>query len=414
MWRKAWRVAGAEFSNLVRTKAFIASIVLMPVLMGGAIVVQVLLEEREDTVVRRLAVIDRGGDFYETIEKAAAARKDNPPFVIERSSAEVAALSDRVRKGEIFAYVVIDEGAIETGQGIAYHSNSPTYMDLSRWLRSVMTLRMQEHVRARLGISVEDRAKLNMRAHVQAYGLTTVTSTGSVKAAEKVDKIATFAIPAAAMWLLFMLVMMAAPMQLNIVLEEKMQRISEVLIASVSAFELFLGKLLGTVFASWLLSVLYIGGLSVVAHQFGYLEKIPVSLFFWFLPFQLMALLIFGSIFSAIGAACSEIRDAQSLMMPAMLIVMLPLFVWMQVIQEPNSTFSTIVSLIPPATPFLMLLRVGVPPGPPLWELVVGVVGATAFTLFCVWAAGKVFRIGVLSQGQTPSMRKLIGWVFSK
>ena len=121
-----------------------------------------------------------------------------------------------------------------------------------------------------------------------------------------------------------------------------------------------------------------------------------------------------GSIFSAIGAACSEIRDAQSLMMPAMLIIMLPMFVWVQVIKEPNSMFSTIVSLIPPATPFLMMLRVGVPPGPPLWELALGVAGATAFTLFCVWAAGKVFRIGVLSQGQTPSIRRLIGWVFSK
>jgi len=414
MWRKAWRVAGAEFSNLVRTKAFVVSIVLMPVLMGGAIAVQILLEEREDTVVRRFAVIDNSGAFFETIENAAAERKDNPPFVPEQSTADVAALSKRVRDGELFAYLVIGKDAIETGRDIAYHSNSPTYMDLSRWLRGVMTHRIQEHVREGLGITVEERMRLNLRASVQAYGLTTVTATGDVQAAEKVDKIATFAIPAAAMWLLFMLVMMAAPMQLNIVLEEKMQRISEVLISSVSAFELFLGKLLGTVFASWLLSVFYIGGLCVVAHRFGYLEKIPVSLFIWFLPFQLMALLIFGSIFSAIGAACSEIRDAQSLMMPAMLVVMLPMFVWLQVIQEPNSTFSTIVSLIPPATPFLMLLRVGVPPGPPAWELALGVFGAIGFTLFSVWAAGKVFRIGVLSQGQTPSMRKLVGWVFSK
>jgi len=81
-----------------------------------------------------------------------------------RSSADVVALSERVRRGELFAYVVIDESAVETGQGIAYHFNSPTYMDLSRWLCGVMTHRLQEHVRERLGISVEDRAKLNMRA----------------------------------------------------------------------------------------------------------------------------------------------------------------------------------------------------------------------------------------------------------
>ncbi|MHC4956320.1 MAG: ABC transporter permease [Planctomycetota bacterium] len=414
MWNKAWRVAGAEFSNLVRTKAFIISVVMMPVLMLGAIGVQVLLEKRVDTTERRFAVIDKGGAFYGMIEKAAAERTENPPFVPERSDAEASALSKRVRDGQLFAYVVIGEEALETGQGITYHSDSPTYADLRRWLGGLMTHRIQENVREGLGISVVDRQRLNLRANVQAYGLTTVTDTGAVQAAEKVDKVATFVIPMASMWLLFMLVMMAAPMQLNIVLEEKMQRISEVLVASVSAFELFLGKLLGTVFASWLLSVLYIGGLSVVAQRFGYLEKIPVSLFVWFLPFQLMALLIYGSIFSAIGAACSEIRDAQSLMMPAMLIIMLPMFVWLQVIKEPNSTFSSVMSLIPPATPFLMMLRVGVPPGPPAWELALGVVGAVAFTLLCVWAGGKVFRIGVLAQGQTPSMRKLIGWVFSK
>ncbi|MHC4938660.1 MAG: ABC transporter permease [Planctomycetota bacterium] len=412
MWPKAWRVAGAEFSNLVRTKAFIISIVLMPVLMGGAIVVQMVLEKQVDTKPRRFAVVDQSGAFYEAIEKAAASRREDPPFVPERSDA--ADLSDRVRSGELFAYVVIGEDALSTGRDIAYHSDSPTYNDLSRWLGRILTHRIQEKVRESLGISVEDRNRLNLRADVQSYGLATVTETGAVRQAEKVDKIATFAVPAVAMWLLFMLVMMAAPMQLNIILEEKMQRISEVLVASVSAFELFLGKLIGTVFASWLLSVLYIGGLSVVAHRFGYLEKIPVSLFVWFLPFQLMALLIFGSIFSAIGAACSEIRDAQSLMMPAMLIVMIPLFVWVNVLKEPNSAFATAMSLIPPATPFLMMLRVGVPPGPPAWELALGVLGAAAFTLFCVWAAGKVFRIGVLSQGQTPSIRKLVGWVFSR
>jgi len=75
---------------------------------------------------------------------------------------------------------------------------------------------------------------------------------------------------------------------------------------------------------------------------------------------------------------------------------------------------ATVMSLIPPATPFLMLLRVAVPPGPPLWELGLGLALTVGFTLACVWAGAKIFRVGILAQGQTPSFRKLIGWVFGK
>ena len=134
----------------------------------------------------------------------------------------------------------------------------------------------------------------------------------------------------------------------------------------------------------------------------------------WFVLFQLLALLIYGSIFSGLGAACSELRDAQTMMMPAMLIAMIPMFVLTVVLREPNSTFSTVISLFPPATPFLMLMRVAIPPGPPVWELVASLVLTIGFTLLCVWGASKIFRIGILSQGQTPSFRKLFVWVFSR
>jgi ABC-2 type transport system permease protein len=127
-----------------------------------------------------------------------------------------------------------------------------------------------------------------------------------------------------------------------------------------------------------------------------------------------LALLIFGSIFMGLGAACSELSDAQSMMMPAMLMAMLPMFVLSVVLQEPDSPFSVIISLFPPCTPFLMLMRIAIPPGPALWEIILGVALTLGFTLVCIWAAGKVFRIGILAQGQAPSFRKLFTWILSK
>ena len=427
---KTLRVAKTEFLNLIRTKAFIVSVIIMPIFMGGAITVQALMKDKSDTAERRFAVIDKGGQFFEELATAAELRnaKDifkggpggkqiQPRFIPEVATGDVQSLSDRVRKGELFAYIVIGEHVLEGGGAdheVRYHSQAPTYPDLSRWISGVLNKKIREHAIAKVNISEEDLAKLSRRTRVQMFGLVSVTISGEVKQAKRVDKIASYAVPIVALMLLFMLVMMSAPVQLNNILEEKMQRISEILVSSVSAFELFLGKILGVVFVSWVLSALYLGGVAFVAHRFGFSGSIPVSTYLWFLLFQLFALLMFGSIFSALGAACSELRDVQTMMMPAMLIAMVPMFVMTVVLKEPNGTIATWMSLFPTATPFLMLMRVTISPGPPLWELILGLVLMAGFTLFCVWGAAKIFRIGILSQGQTPSFRKLIVWVFRR
>ena len=115
-----------------------------------------------------------------------------------------------------------------------------------------------------------------------------------------------------------------------------------------------------------------------------------------------------------IGAACNQLSDAQSMMMPAMVLAMLPMFVIGAVLNEPDSSFSIFVSLFPPCTPFLMLMRLAIPPGPEFWEIILGLILTLGFSFICIWAAGKVFRIGILSQGQAPTFRLLATWIFSK
>jgi ABC-type Na+ efflux pump permease subunit len=193
-----------------------------------------------------------------------------------------------------------------------------------------------------------------------------------------------------------------------------MQKIAEVLVSSVSPFELMAGKLIGTVFVSLTLSVLYLGGAALIVAQMALTGYVNPALIVWFIVFQLLGLLIFGSFFIAVGAACSEIRDAQSLMSPVMMMIILPMFCLVPVLESPTSTFSRAISLFPPATPMLMTLRIASKPGPPLWELLLGVALCAAFTCLCLWAAAKVFRIGILSQGQAPTVGKMIRWVFSK
>jgi len=155
-------------------------------------------------------------------------------------------------------------------------------------------------------------------------------------------------------------------------------------------------------------------GMQTKNMKFGQLGNVPGHLFAWFFLFQLLALLMFGSLFIAVGAACSEIRDAQNLMFPVMMVVVIPMLTWMAVLQSPASPFSRALSLFPPATPMIMFLRIAIPPGVPAWEIALGLVLTTLFMLGCVWASAKIFRLGILSQGQTPSIPKLVAWVFSK
>jgi ABC-2 type transport system permease protein len=198
------------------------------------------------------------------------------------------------------------------------------------------------------------------------------------------------------------------------VLEEKMQKIAEFLISSVTPFQLMMGKLMGALMVSLTLSMLYLAAMGYTAARFEVLDLIPISLFFWFLFFLVMAMMIFGSIFLAIGSACSEIKDAQSLMFPAMLLVIIPVFTWAPILESPSSSFARAVSLFPPATPMLLLLRMAIPPGLPWWEIALGIFLSFSFMLVSVWAGAKIFRIGILSQGQAPTFGKMIKWIISK
>jgi len=139
---------------------------------------------------------------------------------------------------------------------------------------------------------------------------------------------------------------------------------------------------------------------------------VPVHLIGWFIVFQSLAILMYGSLFLAVGACCNEIREVQSLMLPIFLVLMIPFFFLRQVIEFPSSSFATSLSLFPPATPMIMMIRMALPPAAPAWQPVAGIIGALVMTLLCVWAAGRIFRIGLLMQGKAPKMGELVRWVF--
>jgi len=278
---------------------------------------------------------------------------------------------------------------------------------------------LREHL---LGRGIHDPAVLreaSSRAsqHVDVENLGLVSAEAidpegqaQVSEAERVNEAAHFLMPMGFMMLMFLAVFVGASPLLQSVLEEKMARIAEVLLGSVTPFELIMGKLIGTVGVSLTMVSVYLAGGYYALRCAGYADLFPAHLIVWFFVYMSLAVLMYGSLFSAIGAAVTDMKEAQSAMLPVMLIAMLPMFVWVNVIKAPTATFSMVLSLFPPTTPMLMLMRQAVPPGIPWWEPVLGVVLVLVATVLCVFAAGRVFRIGILMQGKGATVVQMMKW----
>lgn len=418
-------VAGAELGMLVRTKAFIITILLMPVLVGGSIVIQLLVAKQVDQTPRHFAVIDETRQIYPALSMAAAARNDvigsgglaEAPFVPETAGPPTdetrLELSERVRRGDLFAFVEIPADALSpTGSGeLRYYSDRPTYEDLRIWL----TIAVNQAVRAaRLraaGLDPEQVLRLDRPVGSAHLGLPERGPGGEMQAGARVDPVTTTFVPLALMYILFLTIFMSAPQLMNAVMQEKITRISEVLLGSVSSFELMMGKLLGSAGMSFLIAIAYLTGGAVVAARWGYAHVLTPELVACFVVFMVLAVLLYGSVFIAVGAACNDLKDAQSLITPVMLVAVVPMFAWQAVLKSPASPFAVAASLFPTSAPFIMQLRLALHPGPPLWQVGAAVVITAAATVGLVWAAGKVFRIGVIAQGTSASFGQMLRWL---
>ena len=172
------------------------------------------------------------------------------------------------------------------------------------------------------------------------------------------------------------------------------------------------GKVLGSACVSLTTAAIYIAAGTITASQLGYADLIPYNLLAWFFIYLIFFLIMMGSLFTALGAACNDNKDAQNVSFPAMMPMILPLFVLMPVLKNPIGGLATWLSLFPPFTPMLMITRMATPVTIPAWQPIAGLLGVLLFTSFAVWAGSRIFRTGILMQGQKPTIRNLVKYVF--
>ena len=424
---RIWRIAQREYLANVRTKGFIIGVGLTPLLCLSMFFLPRLLEK--DTTSSKLppleiAVIDPGGQMIDAMKKAETAllssevvRKTfsrsvhfetvpiTTPFDLEAARAPLEA---RTERRDLDGYLVFPEQFIETREGGVYYTSNLMNQKVTRRILQLVLLGEQLLRLESLSPEVLYRVMQALTQPARISALPVGSQAGERQEAQAVASVMT---PFIFVFLLFFGIFGIGQALLTSVLEEKNQRIIEVLLSSVTPYQLMVGKLLGTCLVGLTLVCLWgICGYATAALQ-GLTHLIPLRGILGFLVYYLLGFFFLASILAALGSISNDHKDAQNLLASLSIIMVLPLMIWPQISEDPNGTLAQTLSFIPPLTPFIMMARISASPPPPAWEIAATIGLLIVSLVIALWAMARVFRVGILMYGKPPNLREIWRWI---
>jgi len=408
-----------EYLERVRTKAFWISTLVVPLFMGAMMFIPAWLAARGGGQFR-VAVLDLSGRFAGPVrqevqkllkadtEKLSVTLKDVAPGPDPAATREK--VKAAVQAGTYDGMLVLPAGLPDQGQPEYVAPNVAAFKLLSILGRSVNKAIISDRLTA-AGLDAEKVSKLTRRVDLKTLKL-------GKKGEETRDQGQGFLLSYAFMMIIYISVLMYGVYVMRGVLEEKSNRIVEVIIATVRPFELMLGKILGigavglTQFLLWALALLALtapGAAAAVGLSGVELPSLPPVLLAFFVIFFVLGFLLYGTLYAGIGAAFDTEQEAQNFQMVVTLMLVVPLVLMMQIINQPNGTLSVVLSLVPFFTPMLMFLRMTLTTVP-AWQLASSVVLLLLSIVAAAWIVGKIYRVGILMHGSKPKLKDLVRW----
>ena len=369
--RKILTLFKREYRAAVRTKSFLISLILVPVMMGGGILAMIIMENKLDTDDKKFVVVDYSGLMTETLRNAVELRnqneifdpetgeKVNSAFQVEfvHAAADIKEqqreLSERVKSTELHAFIEIGPDILhpseESASFLRYYSEHSFGDDIRYWFRTVINDQLRMLRVAELNLETDQTEDLFRWLDVEGMGLVTVDKkTGEQLEAEKSNELQSFLVPYVITLLMFMLVMMSAIPLLSAVMEEKSEKIAEVLLGAVTPFQFMMGKVMGGIGVSLTTAAIYVSAGVITLKYMGHESLIPYDILPWFFVYTIFFIIMVGSGMTALGSTANDSKDAQSLTFPGIIPVILPMFLMMPIIQDPSGPFATTMSLIHP------------------------------------------------------------------
>ncbi len=422
-----------EFIARVRNKTFVVMTFLSPLIFVGMISLITWLATLNNDEVREVALFDETGTFMSDFKDS-----DNIDY-IDYSSLTLNEAKDSVVAKKLYGLLYIpNKGSNRVlAESIQFYAeeapNISILNDIEEIIASKLTNQNFEEKGLDLNVIENSRAKVSIQ--IENFS------------GEKTSKMANYVkmfFGGAAGYFLMMFIIIYGNMVMRSVIEEKSNRIIEIIISSVKPLQLMMGKILGTSFAGILQFAIWVilgAVLLVVATSVFGIEpqptgvgleqsmmmqennqeeiqlllqdilKLPLgTLVISFLIYFIGGYFLYSSIYAAIGAAVDSETDSQQFMLPIILPLMLGIYVgFFSVIENPHGTVSTVFSMIPLTSPIVMLMRI--PFGVPWWEVVISIFLLVGSIIFMIWLAGKIYKVGILMYGKKPSYKELFKWL---
>jgi ABC-2 type transport system permease protein len=416
---RALLIARREYVAFVRTVGFWLSICLMPLGLVAVIFFTGMAAKTAPTP--RLAIIDFTGAHYDATVAKSLAAGPSPAAIVAPAPGAYASPADAAREIKPFL-----AGETPTPHGdrldaVAILKGPRDHPALDLWTRNINEPGLQAELAAAL-------AGAARKARLSAAGLTPAeiaaleesapavtqfspkSEAGRVSLRDRLPGVAGFAMGV----VLWSLILTGAGILLNSVIEEKQNRILEVMLTSASAAEIMAGKILGAAGVTATALAVWAG---VAGMAFGTRNPELVGeiaglflgkgLVFYFLLYFLGGYLMYATLFTTIGAFCETPREAQTLLGPLMILLTVPLVFMGQAVTRPDAPLVQALSWVPPFTPFLMAARAA--SGPPIWQVVGTAALMFAATAFELYVAGRAFRTGALTSGRFDLRQFLAG-----
>jgi ABC-2 type transport system permease protein len=421
-----------EFVAKVRNKSFIVMTFLSPLLMAALSFFIAYLANMNKDEVTKVAIHDETGILKNEF------KNDKETQYVDLSGMPIKLAKDTASKNyEGLIYVPKVVNSKDLANKVEYISDdTPSMEDIMR-MEKVIDNRLTHYNLKELGFdSIKiDSAKVDSNIH-----LTKFSGEDSIKGLNEIK----VGIGGAFGYLIMMFIIIYGNMVMRSVIEEKTNRIIEIIVSSVKPFKLMLGKIIGTSLAGILQFVIWaiLGGalLFGISTMFGVQpgaasavspemmdaaqkEMGSIQMYFheiWNLPIGTLIIcfiiyfiggyFLYSSLYAAIGAAVDSETDSQQFLLPIIMPLMLGVYVgFFTVINDPHGTVATVFSMIPLTSPIVMLMRI--PFGVPLWQLILSITLLFGTFLAVVWFASKIYRVGILMYGKKPTWKELYKWL---
>ncbi len=428
---KIFIVIEREFMTRIRKKSFILLTILMPILFVGIVTVPVLLASIDSDKKYTVALIDQTGKYSPMLKDTGKIH-----FIpVEKMTEEV-----RDKDNDYTAVIVISNDLSQDSLGATVYSHKEVPVEITQYFNSVVRDNIKEERMA--AYNIPDIEKIIEESKVE-YSVPTVKWTDDGDEKKSSYEIAGL-LGVILTLLIYTFVLSYGGMVMQGVMEEKTNRIMEIMVSSVRPFELMMGKIIGialvgiTQFLIWgvliMVVMLVAGGMlasdidpSQAMAMTGGMQGVPmpespqvelfqiiqgmnlVEIFVLFVLYFIGGYLLYASFFAAIGASINEQADSSQFMMPVVILMIFALYAGMFSIQNPDGPLALWCSYFPLTSPVVMMVRL--PFGVPTWQLIVSLMLLYVTAIGVIWLSAKIYRVGILMYGKKPTFKDLVRWI---